>query len=207
VRVLHGRGRVGIDDLTLVAAAARNNADWCDAYCQSQGVAGRFTADCWSSPRRTPPLYPDAVMLAPGVAVEAVLSRIDTGAGCSVKDSFDDLDLDSAGFRPLFRAAWIARTDAPEPRSDWSASPLAGMENRVAAMAGPAGRAVATRSAGVIGLSNVAGDLEAAFAGAAALARAHWGPLPVVGYESGAALEAAHEAGFRSIGELTVWIR
>ena len=66
---------------------------------------------------------------------------------------------------------------------------------------------MATRSAGVIGLGNVAGDLEDAFAGAAAAARAHWGALPVVGYESGAALEAAHEAGFRSIGELTVWIR
>ena len=207
MRVLHGRGRPGIDDLTLLAAAARNNADWCDAYCRSQGVAGRFTADCWSSPRRTPPLYPDAVTLAPGVAVATVLGGIDSSAGCSVKDSFDDLDLDAAGFRPLFRAAWIARTDAPEPRSGWSASPLAGMENQAAALDGPAGSAVATRSAGVVGLSNVAGDLAAAFAGAAAAARAHWGPLPVVGYESGAALEAAHEAGFRSIGELTVWIR
>ena len=207
MRVLHGRGRAGIDDLTLVTAAARNNADWCDAYCRSQGVGGQFAADCWSSPRRTPPRYPDAVTLAPGVVVDVVLGRIDTGPGCSVKDSFDDLDLDSVGFARLFRAAWIACTDAPEPQSGWSASPMAGMDDRVAVLVGPAGSAVATRSAGVVGLSNVAGDLGAAFVGAAAVARAHWGPLPVVGYETGAALEAAHEGGFRTIGGLTVWIR
>ena len=207
MRLLHGRGRPAIDDLTLLAAAARNNADWCDAYCRSLGVPGRFEPDCWSSPQRTPPLYPDAVTLAPGVAAEVVLGRIDTSAGCSVKDSFDDLELAAAGFRPLFRAAWIAITDAPEPRGGWSASPLAGMDDRVAALDGAAGSAVATQSAGVVGLSNVAGDLPAVFAAAAATARARWGPLPIVGYEMGDALEAAHEAGFRGIGELTVWIR
>ena len=84
---------------------------------------------------------------------------------------------------------------------------MAGMDDRVAALAGTAGSAVAIRSAGVVGISNVAGDLPAAFVAAAAAARDRWGPLPVVGYETGASLEAAHEAGFRTIGGLTVWIR
>jgi hypothetical protein len=145
--------------------------------------------------------------VAPGVAPGLILSRVDAEAGCSVKDSFDDLDLAPAGFQTLFRAAWIALTDAPEPQSGWSASPVAGMDDRVAALEGPAGSAVAIWSGGVVGISNVEGDLPAAFAAAAAAARARWGPLAVVGYQTGAALEAAHEGGFRSIGELTVWIR
>lgn len=68
--------------------------------------------------------------------------------------------------------------------------------------------AVANRSASVIGLSNVfevSGDLQAAWLASAAAATARWGRLPLVGYESGASLDAAHEAGYRSIGELVVW--
>jgi hypothetical protein len=70
--------------------------------------------------------------------------------------------------------------------------------------------AIANRSATVIGLSNVfdsSGDLASAWAAGAAAATERWGPLPVVGYERDAALDAAHEAGCRSIGELVVWAR
>src|SRR5688572_1803404 len=93
----------------LVHTAARNNAEWCAVFCRTYGIAGRFRADAWSSPVRTPPLYPDAVTLLPEVAVEQLLSRIDTTEGGSVKDSFADLDLTSAGFRPLFHAEWLHR--------------------------------------------------------------------------------------------------
>ncbi len=192
MRVLHGRGRARIDDLTLLAAAARNNADCCDAYCRSRGITGRFEPECWSSPRRTPPLYPDAVTLVPGVAPGQLLSRIDTRGGCSVKDSFADVDLAAAGFRTLFAAEWVAWTDQAPP----------------AVLPCEDARAVATRTAGVIGLTNVAGaDFAAAWLGAAAEAQARWGPLPVVGYERGSALEALREAGVRSLGTLTVWVR
>jgi hypothetical protein len=60
----------------------------------------------------------------------------------------------------------------------------------------------------VIGLSNVfdtGGDLDSAWPGAAAAVEALWGSMPVVGYDSGAALDAARRAGFDSIGELVVW--
>jgi hypothetical protein len=104
-----------MSELAVVHAAARNNAEWCDAFCRTYGIAGHFRADSWSSPVRTPQLYPDAITLVPDVEVELLLSDIDTGHGCSVKDSFADLDLTAAGFRVLFRAEWLLRrpSDAP----------------------------------------------------------------------------------------------
>jgi hypothetical protein len=93
----------------LALAAARDNAAWCHAMCRAHGVVGRFGPAAWTSPVRTPPLYPDAVTLARGVPVEEILARIDTGVGCSVKDSFADVHLSSHGFTVLFEASWIHR--------------------------------------------------------------------------------------------------
>jgi hypothetical protein len=107
----------------LVHTAARNNAEWCDAFCRTHGIGGRFRTDSWSSPIRTPPYYPDAVTLLPEVAAERLLSEIDASEGCSVKDSFADLDLTSGGLRPLFRAEWLHRAahDGPaESGRGWS---------------------------------------------------------------------------------------
>ncbi|MWA15254.1 hypothetical protein [Streptomyces sp. BA2] len=98
-------------------AAARNNAEWCDAVCRAHGLAGEFGAGAWSSARRTPPLYPDAVSLTPEVSAADLVARIDTASpGCSVKDSFARLDLEPLGFEVLFEAQWIHReagTPAP----------------------------------------------------------------------------------------------
>jgi hypothetical protein len=69
--------------------------------------------------------------------------------------------------------------------------------------------AIANRSATVVGVSNVfhtTGDLDAAWAAGAASAAALWGDLPTVGYDFGDSLDAAHRAGFESIGELVVWV-
>ncbi|MFD0357907.1 hypothetical protein ACFVHW_29855 [Streptomyces sp. NPDC127110] len=88
------------------AAAARNNAEWCAAVSRS----GHFRDALWCSPRRTPPLYPDAVTLTPGATAAEVLAGVDTTTpGCSVKDSFAVLDLAPAGFEVLFEAQWIHR--------------------------------------------------------------------------------------------------
>jgi hypothetical protein len=107
----------------FVRAAARNNAEWCDAFCRTHGVAGCFRADYWFSPVRTPPYYPDLVTLQPEITIERVLSGIDTSEGCSVKDSFAGLDLAAAGFQPLFRAEWLVREPAEArapPCRKWS---------------------------------------------------------------------------------------
>lgn len=97
-------------------AAARNNAEWCDAVCRAHGVPGEFGAGVWSSARRTPPLYPDAVSLTPGISAADLVARIDTASpGCSVKDSFACLDLEPLGFEVLFEAQWIHRPVGAAP--------------------------------------------------------------------------------------------
>lgn len=98
--------------------AAVNNAEWCDCVCRAQGVETRFDEDAWTGRRRTPPFYPDAVTLVPTPVISGLLARIDTAAGCSIKDSFASLDLRPYGFGVLFDAHWIARPPAAPPPPD-----------------------------------------------------------------------------------------
>ncbi|MFD8022371.1 hypothetical protein ACFV6G_18315 [Streptomyces lavendulae] len=99
----------------LLLAAARNNAEWVAAVCRD----GAFSGSVWSSARRTPPLYPDAVSLTPRASAAEVVAGIDTGSpGCSVKDSFAVLDLAPAGFEVLFEARWIHRPAGPPAAVD-----------------------------------------------------------------------------------------
>jgi hypothetical protein len=218
--------------------AALNNAEWCDAFCRAHGAGGRFDDDAWCSAERTPPFYPDAVTLVPAAAARSILSRVDATPGCSIKDSFDDLDLRAEGFEVLFRAEWLW-LERSAGRSPWSviesAEELAKWETAwgespaalpffpqalladasIAVLALYDGDrivagAVGTRSDGAIGLSNVfaaGGELESTYVGLASAAQAHWGSLPVVGYEVGTSLEAARRAGFATIGDLAVWAR
>ena len=111
-------------DPDVVAAAARNNAELCDLVSRAHGIDGAFASDAWTSPRRTPPCYPDAVTLQSSADATDVLDRIDSSPGASVKDSFATLDLVPQGFRILFSAEWIVRPFvAPARRDDpirWS---------------------------------------------------------------------------------------
>ncbi|MET8752748.1 hypothetical protein ABZW32_22020 [Streptomyces sp. NPDC004667] len=105
----------------LLLAAARNNAEWVAAVCRD----GAFSGSVWSSARRTPALYPDAVSLTPRASAAEVVAGMDTGSpGCSVKDSFASLDLAPAGFEVLFEACWIHRAPGPAgpvaPGTEWS---------------------------------------------------------------------------------------
>jgi hypothetical protein len=95
--------------VTSVSATAENNARWCDLITTTHGGHGQWSADAWTCPTRTPPLYPDAVTLRPDVDARALLRRLDRSTGCSVKDSFGSLDLHAHGFHVLFDAQWIAR--------------------------------------------------------------------------------------------------
>ncbi|WP_433662108.1 hypothetical protein ACQPW1_08125 [Nocardia sp. CA-128927] len=119
-----------------VRAAALDNAEWCDAVCRSHGLTGEFDAAAWTSARRTPPLYPDAVTLSAHTSAEQLLGQIDcTTRGASIKDSFACLDLSRHGFHVLFEAQWIYRpadhrppaaphrwklVDDPAGLSDWA---------------------------------------------------------------------------------------
>ncbi|HEX3786683.1 MAG TPA: hypothetical protein VHW44_02375 [Pseudonocardiaceae bacterium] len=99
------------------SAATRNNVDWCAAVCRTHGILGTHTDLAWTSTRRTPPYYPDAITLHPDATAADLLDKIDTATpGCSVKDSFAELDLASDGFVELFTAQWIHRpADLPAP--------------------------------------------------------------------------------------------
>ncbi|MBO9554332.1 hypothetical protein [Cellulomonas sp.] len=99
---------------TSVAAAA-NNAAWCDLVCRAAGLPTVTRPDLWSTPRRSPDAYPDAVTLRAGVRATDVLAAVDSSPGASVKDSFADLDLTPHGFTLLFSALWITRA-APSGR-------------------------------------------------------------------------------------------
>jgi hypothetical protein len=92
-----------------LVAAVQNNACWCDIVCRSHGLPTVLSEQVWIAPEGSPPLYPDAVTLAPRLAADFVLRRIDTSPGCSVKDSFADLDLSPHGFTVLFDARWLFR--------------------------------------------------------------------------------------------------
>lgn len=189
----------------LLLAAADNNARWCDLVCRSHGVPTAFQDGLWVATRRSPPLYPDAVTLRPGISVEAVLADIDAGPGCSLKDSFADLDLAAVGFEELFGASWIAREpgEAGGEATRWSA--VEGeLDASVRELAAGSSSAIANRTGSVVGISNVFGD--DAWTG---LAEAVWEEFPgltLVGYEHGEALGAALAAGFRELGPLRVWL-
>lgn len=100
----------------LWQAAVAGNARWCDLIARSHGLRTRSDQAAWTCQSRTPPFYPDAVTLVPHLAVPGLLARIDASPGCSVKDSFGDLDLGPHGFHVLFEADWIARpADRPVP--------------------------------------------------------------------------------------------
>lgn len=103
-------------------AAVQNNACWCDIVSRSHALPTLVSEQMWIAPEGSPPLYPDAVTLAPHLAADSVLRRIDVSPGCSVKDSFADLDLSPHGFTVLFDARWLFRGPAPprtRPRLDW----------------------------------------------------------------------------------------
>jgi hypothetical protein len=172
---------VEVDDRVL--HAADNNARWCDLVCRSHGIPTAFQYGLWVALRRSPDLYPDAVTLIPGLATEDVLRSVQDGPGCSVKDSFDALDLAPMGFDELFRAQWIFREPAPsrpntalawtvvetdEAFREWTrAAGLSGIFRssllrnpsvRILAVHGPNGLtagAVANRTGPVVGVSNV----------------------------------------------------
>ncbi|MGC4769832.1 hypothetical protein ACLQ25_12770 [Micromonospora sp. DT44] len=213
-------------------AAAHNNAQWCEVVCASHGLVGRTDADAWSVPRRSPPWYPDAVTLRPGVDPEALLARIDDGAGASVKDSFADLDLAAYGFRVLFDAQWIHRPPTEPPAGPpltpvttghglaaWASAHGGGELFRPALLADPRIRVLARydENGTVIGGAVVSGDdpcgvsnLFSSTDDADEIWRAVVVARPgvlLVGYESAPDLPPARRAGFLPLGPLRVWLR
>src|SRR5262249_15319801 len=143
----------------------------------------------------------------------------------AVKDSFHALDIARLGFDVLFEANWIRKS---HPRAGATSSGLAWERGRQPSVDLPAGlfsdanfamfsarRGGAVVAGGtfyrtetMVGLSNVvadAADEVAVWHDLAAISAREFPGLPVVGYESGDDLEAAHKAGFEVGDPLRVW--
>ncbi|MBM2577498.1 hypothetical protein JQC91_14415 [Jannaschia sp. Os4] len=218
------------------AMAARNNADLYTPVFAAHGVPFRRGDALFEAGARPPPLFSDVTTLRPGApgAAEAVAAAMARAGGRgAVKDSFRDLE--PPGMAVLFEATWIWRTPRSAP-TRWTRatdpSALAAWEAGWAAdapqpirqfpdalLADPRavflGRwvdgicvegALATPSADCVGLSNAFGAAPGAFARAADAVGGVRPSLPVVGYERGAALDAARAAGFDATGGLRVWV-
>lgn len=215
-----------------VRLAATENAHWCDLVSRSQGVPTRLDEAVWSGERRTPELYPDAVTLSPGVSTNAILDRIDTGVGSSVKDSFGDLDLRPEGYEVLYTSQWIYLEPTPcrldgswspvrthDQLVEWAAVrgldilPFALLENQDVVILqrrdehGIVEGAVAHRVGSVVGVSNVftQADLGTTWTGLVPAISAWFGGVPIVGWERKSGLEAAVAAGFSTVGPVRVW--
>ena len=132
---------MAIDPAARLAAA--NNAAWCAAVCRTHGLVTETAADVWWSATRTPPLFPDLVTLVPGGAPELLLAIVDSSPGCSVKDSFSDLDLAPSGFTVVVDASWIVRDPtavAAGPALRWRrVGPGEGFDRWVAAWSASSG--------------------------------------------------------------------
>jgi hypothetical protein len=217
-----------------VERAVDNNAEWCDAVCAAHDRPTTRDGRLWSCDG-PPRLYPDVVTLDRSTSADDVLAAIGSSRpGRSVKDSFASIDLEPAGFRVLFDARWIWR-DPPtaatlDRRADrWAAVTTAdalGLWREAAdapvpdallpradivilAADGIAAGGVLNRSGDVVGLSNVfcpPGEEDATWTACLAAAAERFPGLPVVGYESGDAVEVASRHGFEPIGPLRVWL-
>ncbi|MBV8189590.1 MAG: hypothetical protein JOY64_23540 [Alphaproteobacteria bacterium] len=198
--------------------------------CRAQGRPGRFLPDVWVNAEEVPRFYPNAVTLTHGEQARAeqrsaieLLAASNLPGRWAVKDSFAALDLSRLGFEVLFDASWIRSvmpavgpsTDIVWQRETKSAAGLSLDDADFALFTGRRGFAVVAggmfyRADGVVGLSNVvaeAGDAVAVWRSLILLAAKAFPRLPVVGYESGAELQAALDAGFELGDPLRVWVR
>jgi hypothetical protein len=222
-RVSHPHG-------ALRDAAVRQNATWCDLVCRSHGLSTTWGDEAWTCATRSPELHPDAVTLRPQADVARLLASIDSSSGCSVKDSFAELDLSPWGFDVLFDATWLTATGTgsdttwrplttPAELVGWHAAWLSagGVDEvldptrlashdvvLVGEIVGGVVRAGAVLYAldGVVGAGNLFGP-DAWHQVIALVDPA----TSVVGYERGDQLASAIAAGASELGPLRVWLR
>jgi hypothetical protein len=202
--------------------------------CFAHGTAGRFLVHTWVNAEPVPRFYPNVVTLTAGEADIAeqrqtvrILLKSHLPGRWAVKDSFGTLDIARLGFEVLLEASWI-RKQHPKPapmvsgltweraRPSGEAFPAAlfGDENFAMFSARREGTIVAGgtlyRTEKVVGLSNVVADADdepAVWRDLSSLAATTFPGLPLVGYESGDELKAAHKAGFEIGDALRVWVK
>lgn len=198
--------------------------------CRGGGTAGT-TSGVWLDAGSPAPLFPDAVTLKRGVSARQLVELLTGRKGCSVKDSYVDVDLGPHGFRELVTAEWIGQSTPPEAPCSAGWLPLskrAELESWCASAGLPAvlpasllqdpsvrvlaayrqghlaAGAVANSSDTVVGISNVfqlGGDSRWVWDEVGAVVARFFPGKPVVGYEHGPDLDAALAAGFSGLGQ------
>lgn len=192
--------------------AASNNAFRIEDVARAADVVSHRTADRWWATARTPPLHPEVVTLRRGLAPGAVLADVDDGPGCSVKDSYADVDLSGRGFAVIIEGSWLWRGAA---RSSDSALGWVWTASRTGAMVATAGgQTVAscniTRSGPVVGVTNLDAPVvdEVAAWNEVAAAVAGLAPnAPVVAWSPAEDVDAAVTAGAVVTGPMRVWAK
>ncbi|MFD1143574.1 hypothetical protein ACFQ4C_20775 [Larkinella insperata] len=224
---------------TLVELAAHNNAEWCDIVCKANGAPGHFDNSLWHSVHEVPRYYPNIVSLNPNCSLEKIHPLLQQIPGkISIKDSYNALDLAVLGFTKLFDAQWLLAPEPGNPPLDyqlitnvpeliqweiaWGSGAVSGIfkqeilsnesvrfiaiYQKDQLVAG----AVAHKSEGVIGLSNVfilSHDPKNCWLTCLAAAQTLDDNLPVVAYERGDVLAFVQSIGFNALGPLSVWIK
>ncbi len=221
---------------SLLDAAVANNAQWCDGVCRHAGLPVAADRRLWWTAARSPDNYPDAVTLKPGASGEEILAPVDSSPGCSVKDSFSDLDLRPWGFRVLFDARWVSRApgdperplgmewrtvSSPSEHSAWAdghgAASAIGLDlvgpdlqlltaYRHGRLVAGAALSVAGEVVGVSNLFALEGNAAEVWADVVTVASRSFPGLTMVGYEQGEDLAVAAVAGFVPLGPLRVWM-
>ena len=120
----------------ILAAAARNNAEWCATVWRSHGLAVERAQGLWFTRPPPPPFYPNAVAVDPGAdparQVALLVSLSERCPTLGVKDSFARLPLERFGFDELFEARWLWRDAADHPAAStqcWKRVESAGQLN------------------------------------------------------------------------------
>lgn len=201
--------------------------------CFAHGTVGRFLVHTWVNAEPVPRFYPNLVTLTTGDAdieeqrqAVRILQKSHLPGRWAVKDSFGTLDIARLGFEVLLEANWIRKA---HPKAATMVSGLAWERVKAGSSDFPAalfsdhnfamfaakrdGAVVAGgtfyRADGVVGLTNViaeSDDEPAVWRDLASLAAATFPGFPLVGYESGDELKAAHKAGFEVGDPLRIWV-
>ncbi len=210
-------------------AAVRDNAAWWQRVCASHGIPARRRGDRWLVQGRAPTGCPDVITLRPDVPVDGVLDGVDGAAGCSVEDSWSDLDLGGLGFDVLATGTWLWAEPGAPGDTRWTAIESAGLAawtaihggepfpaallvdpavHLVVREDGSACAVVCSAVPGVAGVSNVVStDPQRTWAELRAWCADQLPGRAVAGWESGPVLDAARAAGMTAVGDLRVWWR
>jgi hypothetical protein len=215
--------------LQRIREAALNNARWCELVCRAHGLAPRTEGGLWLSGGPPPRYYPHAVTLEPSAQAAIASHRPPV-----FKDSYADVDGVALGYQPIFRASWLwgdrvagvptevhrvsdeaaleaweRRWEPAEHARQFPASLLEAPEVAFLLDETHGAGCIANASEDVVGLSNAFGFEESpgAWVRFGAAAAQCFPGRALVGYERGAALKAALDAGFAACGELVVWVQ